>query len=194
MDRRSLLATSGAVVGLATAGCSSLLGSTIDLTNPDRDDRPDGRETHLTYRHDGASIVTVGFVQRTVPASLDDLFGLGITLSHSGDTTLESFQFELRAPQSSVALPADIYLKSPGGSRWTDLTFETVENQWTRIGLEDTGELGEGTMNLETFVRPNTEPATDVGVRIEVALSWSGQFADTTFRVDNSTEFSPVTE
>lgn len=193
MDRRSLLATSGAVVGLATAGCSNLLGGTVELTNPERDREADGRETHLTYRHDGARIVTASFIQRTVPPSLSDLFGVRISLSHSKDTTLESFQIGLRAPKSSTAPPADIYLSSPGGSQWTDLTFETVQNEWTRIALEDTGELGEGTVSLDTIVQPNTEPSDVVGVRLEMELSWSGEFAKTTFRVDTSTGFKPVT-
>lgn len=191
MDRRTFLASGVAGAALATAGCSSRLGRTVNLTDPTVGTQDGGREKYLVYRHDGERIVTAGFDQRTVPASLTGQFGFRITVPHSDDTAIESFRFDLRAPQSSVAPPADVYLESPAGGLWPDVTFEEVENRWTRIALEDTGKLGKGTMNLMTIVAPNSVPAREVGIRVGLELSAA---SGGTYRVDTSTEFQPITE
>lgn len=189
MERRQFLATGLAGLGLATAGCSSVLGNTVTLTDPEQEFDDDGQEKYLIYRHDGTRIVTVGFDQRTVPASLTDQFGFRITASHSEETTIDQFRFDLRAPQTSVDPPADIYLKAPQGGLWSDLNYEQIENSWTRIALDDTGSLGDGTISLETIVDPGSVPAEAVGVRGELTLSDAG----TTYSVEFRTEFEPVT-
>lgn len=121
------------------------------MTNPETESQDCGRETFLTSRHDGDRIVTVGFDQRTVPASLTDQFGLRISVPHSDETEIESFRFDIRVPQSSIDPPANIYFESPGGGLWPDITYREVENRWTRIALPDTGELGDRTMTPETI-------------------------------------------
>lgn len=192
MDRRSFLAAGATGVGFLAAGCSGVLGETVDLADPTVGRRDGGSEKHLTYRHRGERVLTVGFDQRTVPESATGRFGLRISVPHSDDTSIESFRFDLRAPRSSVEPPADIFLESPGGGLWPDLTFEEVENRWTRIALEDTGELGEGTISLETIVDPLSAPAEEVGVRVELELSAAGPPPGRTYRVDTATEFEPV--
>jgi hypothetical protein len=164
------------------------------LTNPETEMQDDGREKYLTYRSDNERIVTVGFDQRTVPESLTDQFGFRISVSHSDATKIESFQFDLRVPETSIDPPADIYLESPSGGLWPDITYRDVENQWTRIALADTGELGDGTMTLETIVDPHSVPAEEVGIRVEMELSTSGSLPNRTYGVDTSTVFEPVVE
>lgn len=194
MDRRTFIAASVTGLEVAIAGCSGLLDGTVNLTNPETESQDGGRERYLTYHHDDDRIVTVGFDQRTVPASLTDQFGFRISVSHSDETKIESFQFDLRVPQSSIDPPADIYLESPSGGLWPDITFREVQNQWTRIALADTGELGEGTMTLETIVDPHSVPAEEVGIRVEMELSTSMSPPNRTYRVDTSTEFEPLIE
>lgn len=193
MDRRAFLAAGVTGLGVVTAGCSGV-GGTTNLTDPEVESQDDGQEKYLTYHRDDERLVTVGFDQRTVPASLTDQFGFRITVSHSRNTKIESFRFDLRAPQSSIDPPADVYLESPSGGLWPDITFEEVENRWTRIALEDTGELGEGTMSFELIIAPHSAAATEVGIRAELELSSSGSLLNRRYRVDTSTEFEPVTE
>lgn len=192
MKRRTFLATGVTALGSATAGCSNVPGGEISLTDPTVGIRDGGRAKYLTYRHDDRRIMTVGFDQQTVPTSLTEQFRFGISVPHSDDTKIESFRFDLRAPRSSIDPPADVYLEAPGGGLWPDLTYEVVENGWTRIALDDTDELGEGTMNLETIVNPRSVPAEEVAVRVEMALSSSGSPPNRTYRIDASTEFEPV--
>jgi hypothetical protein len=192
MERRQFLVAGTTGLSVAIAGCSALLGGTITLSNPEMSLQDDGREKYLTYRHDDARIVTVGFDQRTVPATRTDQFGFRISVPHSDDTKIESFQFDLRVPPSSIDPPADIYLESPSGGLWPDITFREVENQWTRIALADTGKLGDGTMTLETIIDPHSVPAEQVGIRVELTLSSSGSPPNRAYRVDTSTEFEPI--
>lgn len=192
MDRRTFLATGLAGAGLATAGCSSILGETVTLTDPETGIQDDGQEKYLTYRHDGDRIVTLGFDQREVQASPTDRFGFRISVPHSDDTKIESFRLDLRAPRSSIDPPAKIYLGSPAGGLWPDLTFTQVENRWTRIALDDTGELGEGTVTLETIVDPFSAPTEEVAIRADLSLSSSA--SNRTYEVDARTGFEPVVE
>lgn len=181
-------------LGIGIAGCSGLLGGTINLTDPETGLQDGGREKYHTYRHDDERIVTIGFDQRNVPASLTDQFGFRISVSHSDETKIESFQFDLRVPQSSIDPPADIYLESPSGGLWPDITYREVEDQWTRIALADTGELGDGTMILEAIVNPTSVPAEEVGIRAEMELSTSESPPNRSYRVDTTTEFEPIVE
>lgn len=194
MERRRYLAAGVTGLGITIAGCSGLLGGTINLTDPETELQDGGREKYLTYRHDDERIVTVGFDQRTVPPSLTNQFGFRISVSHSDETKIESFQFDLRVPQSSINPPADIYLESPSGGLWPDITYREVENGWTRIALADTGKLGEGTMTLETIVNPISVPAEELGIRAEIELSTSGSPPNRRYRVDTTTEFEPTVE
>ncbi|MFC7133390.1 MULTISPECIES: hypothetical protein [Salinibaculum] len=191
MDRRTFLATGLAGAGLATAGCSGLLGSTVPLTVEETEPEDEGREKYLICRHDGQRILAVGFDQRSLQRSPTDDFGFRITNSHD-DTKIESFTVDLRAPRTSVDPPANIYLKAPSGGLWPDLTYEEVEDLWTRIELDDTGELGEGTLNLETLVDPNATPVTEVGIRVEMELSSTE--SGRRYTLDTVTEFEPVVE
>jgi len=191
MNRRTFLTTGLAGAGLATAGCSSLLGSTVTLPLDDTGVDDDGREKHLIFREGEQRIAAVSLDQRDVQRSPTDSFGFRISASHD-DTKIESFRFDLRAPQTSVDPPAEIYLASPAGGLWPDITFEDVENRWTRIALDDTGELGEGTLNLDTIIDPGTVPATEVGVRVEMELSSTE--SRKTYTIDTQTQFEPVVE
>jgi hypothetical protein len=131
-------------MGLVSAGCSGLEIGTVELTDPEVGSQDDGREKYLTYRQGNRRIVTVGFDQRTVPQSLTGRFGFRITVPHSDDTKIESFRFHLRSPRTSIDPPAEIYLRAPSGGLWPDLTYEVVEDQWTRIALETPANLGSG--------------------------------------------------
>ncbi|MFB6361017.1 MAG: hypothetical protein ABEH59_06805 [Halobacteriales archaeon] len=193
MLRRRYLATGTAGVAAALAGCSWVLGGEVSLTNPETELQDGGREKYLVYSHADERIVTVGFSQRTVPASMTDRFGFRISVPHSDETSIESFRFDLRAPQSSVDPPADIYLESPAGGLWPDITYREVEDRWTRIALADTRELGEGTMTLETIVDPHSVPAAEVGLRVDLTLSTSESPPNRTYRVTTSTTFEPIT-
>jgi hypothetical protein len=194
MDRRTFLTAGVTGLGVAIAGCSEVLGGTITLAKPETELQHGGREKYLTSHHADDRIVTIGFDQQTVLATQTDKFEFRISVSHSDETKIESFQFDLRVPQSSIDPPADIYFESPSGGLWPDITFRDVENGWTRIALADTGELGDGTITVETIVDPHSVPAENVGTRVETALSTSGSPPNRTYRVDDSTDFEPIIE
>lgn len=191
MNRRAFLTTGLAGAGLATAGCSSLLGSTVALSVEDSGPQDEGREKYLICRHDGQRIAAVGFDQREVQQSPTDRFKFRVSTSHD-DSKIESFRFDLRAPMTSVDPPAEVYLASPAGGVWPDITFEDVENRWTRIALDDTGDLGEGTLSFDTIIDPNTVPVSEVGVRVEMELSSTE--SRRTYTLDTQTQFEPVVE
>ena len=137
--------------------------------------------------------------QRTHPKSPTESFGLRLYVAHGdGDdasdrpaTTVDRFRFDLRAPPASVKPPARVFLASPEGGPWPDLTFETVEDSWTRIAVEDVGELGEGTIGLTTIVDPLEFAVEEVGVRAAVTLS-EGGIGGTTYRAEANTRFEPI--
>jgi hypothetical protein len=189
MDRRAFLATGVAAAGLTTAGCSGILGETITLTDPETGTQDDGAEKYLSYHHGGDRIVTLGFDQREVQESPTDRFGFRISVPHSDETTIESFRFDLRAPHFSPDPPADVYLGAPGGGLWPEITFEEVEDFWTRIALADASAVGEGTLTVHTIVDPVSTPVDELGIRAELTLSGSGS---RTYEVETTTGFQPV--
>ncbi len=191
MNRRTFLATGLASAGLATAGCSSVLGSTVALTVETTEQQDDGREKYLICRDGDQTLLRVGFDQRQAQQSPTDSFGFRITASHD-DTKIESFRFDLRAPQTSVDPPAEIYLKAPSGGLWPDITFRDVENSWTRIEVTDTGDLGDGTLGVDTRIDPVSVPVTEIGIRVEMRLSSTE--GRRTYTLDTSTQFEPVIE
>ena len=199
MKRRAFLATGTVGLTVGTAGCSRLLGGTTTLGRPEERLDDDGREKHLVFREGGDRIAVISLDQRTHPESSTDSFGLRLYVAHGygGDeadgpaTTVDSFRFDLRAPPASVKPPARVFLASPEGGPWPDLTFETVEDNWTRIALEDVGELGEGTIGLTTIVDPLAVAAEEVGVRAAVTLS-EGGIGATTYRAEANTRFEPI--
>lgn len=199
MKRRGFLATGTVGLTAGTAGCSGLLGSTISLGRPEERLDDDGREKHLIFRTGGDRIAVMSLDQRTHPESPTESFGFRLYVAHgNGDdgadgpaTTVDGFRFDLRAPPASVKPPAKVFLASPEGGPWPDLTFETVEDSWTRIALENVGELGEGTIGLTTIIDPLNVPVEEVGVKAEVALS-EGSIGGTTYRAEANTRFEPV--
>ena len=191
MNRRRFLATAAIPVGIATAGCSASSGRTVEL-EAETERQDDGRQndTYLVYRHDGEEVRVVGFSQGSFPASLDDRFGFGMFIEYDESTALESFRFDLRAPPTGE--PADIYLASPAGGAWPNLTYGRVGNDGsTRIALSDAPEVTDETVFINTFVDPNTSPAEQIGIDLEVKLT--APDGSTTYRVETTTTFEPET-
>ena len=192
MNRRTFLASSGAAAGVALAGCGGLLGETVTLGPPaeqvEADD--DGVEKALVYRHEGDRVAVVGLEQRRPQDSPTGRFPFRLSVPHSDETTIESFRFDIRLPYPATGAPAEVYLKAPGGGLWPRITFREVADGWTRVALEDTGELGDGTLTLETVVQPYA-PAERLDVRGEVALSTSASLDR--YRVEPDASLSLVT-
>ena len=190
MNRRTYLATLSAASGATLAGCGAVFGPTT-LGPPEETLDDDRMEKALTYRRDGDRIATLALEQRREQQSPRDRFPFRLSVWHNDDTYIEQFQFDLRTPPTSVDPPAEVYLRTPGDDLWSGLTFHRVENNWTRIALDDAGQLGEGTVTLETIIDPVGQPADEVGVRAELTLSRSGPGRG--YAIDTSTRFEPVT-
>ena len=109
------------------------------------------------------------------------------------ESVVERFRFDLRTPVTSVDPPAEIYLQAPSGGLWPDLTFEEVDDFWTRIEADGTEEVGVGTMTLSLFVDPLSLPADELGVRASVDLAEQG-FGGTNYRLEADARLEPVVE
>jgi len=195
MDRRTFLGTGATLLGASVAGCEEIGGRTVTLGDPEEETRDGGQRTYLTYRHDGERIVSPGFIQRNVPAAAGEPFGVRVTMPHSEETTIDSFRVDMRAPRTPGTGPtAEVYLAAPGGvDRWSELNFQQVEDQWTRISLSETGDLGEGTISFDTIIDPFDGAVETVGIRLAVTLSTGRGVPGRTYRLDTLTGVAPVT-
>jgi len=171
MNRRRFIATAAIPAGITIAGCSASTGRTVDLeAETERHDEGQQNETFLSYQHDGEEIRVVGFNQAAFPASLDDQFGFGMFIEYDVSTTLESFRFDLRTPPTGE--PADIYLASPSGGVWPNLTYGRIEgNGATRIALSDAPDVTDETVFINTIVEPNAAPAERIAIDLEIKLA-----------------------
>ncbi|MEF8786313.1 MAG: hypothetical protein V5A45_10305 [Haloarculaceae archaeon] len=193
MNRRALLAGTTATLGTALAGCTAL-GGERSLGQPREELDANGREKHLVFERNGKSVVTITLQQRTAAQNLPGRFGLRVVISHSENTNINKFSFELRAPPTSVEPPAEIYLKQPDGGPWPPIDFQRTENEWTRIAVDDLGDLGRGTLGLETIVAPLGDSVEAVGVRPDLTLGTTGLLSGGPLRAETQTEFEPVVE
>jgi hypothetical protein len=193
MNRRVFLAGTTATLGTALAGCTAL-GDERSLGQPSEELDANGREKHLVFERNGKSVVTITLQQRTAAQNLPGRFGLRIVISHSENTNINKFSFELRAPPTSLEPPAEIYLKQPDGGPWPPIDFQSTENEWTRIAVDDLGDLGRGTLGLETIVAPLGNSVEAVGVRPDVTLGTTGLLSGGPLRAETQTEFEPVVE
>ena len=193
MDRRTFVGAAAATAGAALAGCSAP-GSGRSLGSPDVETDADGTETHLSFEDGGDDVLTVTYQQRALALGSTGRYGLRVTLSHTENTRLKRFQFDFKSPPDTLGVPADIFLKQPDGGPWPDIDFGRVEGQWTRVGVEGLGDLGEGTLGFEVIVAPLDEGGNPVAVRSEVTLATTGLLSGGPLRAHHRTEFQPVLE
>ncbi|MEA1931343.1 hypothetical protein [Halohasta litorea] len=191
MNRRQFLATTAIPVGITTAGCAANTGRTVELeAETERQDDGQQNETYLVYRHDSEEVRVVGFNQGSFPQSLDDRFGFGMFIEYDESTTLESFRFDLRAPPTGE--PADIYLASPTGAVWPNLTYGRVDGEGSaRIALSDAPDVTDETVFINTFVDPNTAPVEQIAIDLELELT--APDGPATYRAETTTTFEPET-
>lgn len=202
MNRRRFLSTALTGMVVTIAGCHGVSGSTE--LRPARVERETGGrrvERQLFFDHEDTPVGAIVIDQQTPQTAPTDPFKLRLHVEHGAGrqtgrrppTTIEAFRFDLRAPARSVDPPAEVYLESPAGGLWPDITFREVENRWTRIALSDVGELGDGTLTLETLIDPVSLPATPLGCRADVDLretTVGGQ----RYRLTARTRFEPIVE
>jgi hypothetical protein len=191
MDRRTFVGATAATVGTALSGCSAP-GSERSLGTPRVETERDGEEKHLVFERGGDEVLTITLQQRALTLAPSGRYGLRVTMSHSEDTRLQRFQFDFKSPPTTPGVPADIYLKQPDGGPWPDIDFGRVENQWTRIGVEELDDLGAGTLGFEIIVAPLDEGGDSLGVRPDVLLATTGLLSGGPLRAETQTEFTPV--
>lgn len=196
MDRRRFLASTAAVA--ATAGCVETGFGPTRIGGPTEWLDDEGMEQHLRFNVDGERLAVLTFDQMSRPDTPTDPFRLRLHVAHRSDderhdrpTTIERFRFDLRAPPTSVGPPAEIYLNAPGGPSYPDLVFRRTGDSWTRIEATDTEAIGDGTLTLETIVRPIGEFPTEIGLRAEVQLSTGGVLGPT-YVLEALSRFAPV--
>jgi hypothetical protein len=191
MNRRTFVGTTAATVGTALAGCSAP-GDSRSLGSPDVETEADGEEVHLSFNRGGDEVLTITVRQRGLTLAPSGRYGLKLTLSHTEDTRLERFQFDFKSPPDTLGAPANIFLKQPDGGPWPDIDFGRVEGQWTRVGVEGLGDLGEGTLGFEVIVAPLDEGGDPVAIRSDVTLATAGLLSGGPLRAQHQTEFTPV--
>lgn len=199
MKRRRFLAASALGAVATTAGCSTAGGRTeLGVDEAVLDDG--SMEKHLYFRDDDERIGVVSLDQMYEQVSPTAPFRFRLHIQHGSgaggaerESVVERFRFDLRTPVTSVDPPAEIYLQAPSGGLWPDLTFEEVDDFWTRIEADGTEEVGVGTMTLSLFVDPLSLPADELGVRASVDLAEQG-FGGTNYRLEADARLEPVVE
>lgn len=191
MDRRTFVGTTAATMGTALAGCSAP-GGERSLGTPREETERDGEEKHLVFERGGDEVLTITLQQRALTLAPSGRYGLRVTMSHSEATRLKRFQFDFKSPPAGAGVPSDIYLKQPDGGPWPDIDFRRVEGQWTRIGVEELGDLGAGTLGFEIIVAPLDEGGEALAVRPDVLLGTTGLLSGGPLRAETTTEFQPM--
>lgn len=198
MNRRAFLAATGLGLTATSAGCGLLEGPRR-LAAPTEEVDADGREKHLVFRDDGQRVAAFTLAQRSIQGSAGDQFNLRLHLSHRSSpdrydapTTVDRFRFDLRTPPTTEHAPARIYVQVPRSELTEVLDFGQTDDGWNRIASEDPGDLGRGTINVETVVAPKGEMGDELEVRVAATLTESG-FDGTTYELDARTTFAPVT-
>lgn len=197
MNRRAFLTATAVGLTTATAGCG-LISNTKRLVEPTEEVEADGREKHLVFEDDGQRVAAFTLAQRSIQRSTGDQFNLRLHLSHRSSpeqydapTTVERFRFDLRTPPTTAHAPARVYVQVPRSELEEVLDVGQTDDGWNRIGSEDPGDLGRGTINIETVVAPDGEMGDELDVRFDATLSESG-FGGTTYELDAETTFAPV--
>lgn len=168
MRRRQVLVGAAAVAAPSLAGCSTLTGpTTLGLQEIERE----GRETHLQWTQ-GDRRATLTVRQRTVPATPEDAFRLRLHVSHGRGLQTEYLQFRLHAPREPGTVPAAVSLEVPEGGPWPP--FVLRREQWTTIAVEDLNELGRGSLGLELWIRPRSDPVEAVTVDATIGFTGTG--------------------
>jgi len=192
MNRRQFLTTATIPIGLTTAGCSFGPSEPIEL-DVDTEYQDDGRqnETYLIYKHSGEERRVVGFDQHSFPETLTDQFGFGVVIEYDAATTVESVRFDLRAPPTGT--PADIYLASPSGSAWSDLTYgRGSADGVTRIALPDATAVTDETVFIDMRIDPQGAPVDQIAIDLELELS--AVDASEKYHASTTTTFEPETQ
>lgn len=194
MDRRAFLASGVVGVAAATAGCSAL-GGTTELDPVETTVEANGREKHLVFEHQNSRRAVVTLQQMAAQSATTAPFEFRLHVDHrrqgTSDSTVKRFRFDLRTPVTSTDLPAEIYLEPVGSAGWP-ARIEQVDDQWTRITVDDASDFGSGSITLSTLVQPH-DPISRIEVRAEVDLERGG-FASPTHRLEAETRFEPVVE
>lgn len=191
MNRRTFVGATTATVGAALAGCSTP-GGERTLGSPQVETKADGEEVDLSFERGSEDVLTVTIRQRALTLAPSGRYGLKLTLSHSENTRLKRFRFDFKSPPGTLGVPADIFLKQPDGGPWPAIDFGRVEGQWTRVGVEGLGDLGEGRLGFEVIVAPLDEGGEPVAIRQDVTLATTGLLSGGSLRAEHRTEFTPV--
>lgn len=197
MNRRRFLGAAALGLSAATAGCGIVSGTTR-LDSPEEESDNEGREKHLVFEDDGQRVAEFSIDQRTVPDDPIEPFMLRLHLSHRSSenryenpTTVEQLRIDLRTPPSAEGPPAAIYVQPPRSELADVLEYVETDEGWTRIALEEAGELGEGTINVGTIVAPVGDTAEQLDVRVGATLSESG-WTGTAYEIRGDTHFDIV--
>lgn len=197
MNRRRFIGAAALGLTSATAGCGIVSGTTR-LDSPMEESDDDGREKHLVFEDDGQRVAEFSIDQRTVPEDPIEPFMLRLHLSHRSSeneyenpTTVEGVRFHLRTTPTAESPPAAIYVQPPRSELADVLEYVETEEGWTRIALEEAGELGEGTINVGTIVAPVGDRAEQLDVRVAATLSESG-WTGTTYEIRGDTHFDVI--
>lgn len=197
MNRRRFIGAAALGLSAATAGCGIASGTTR-LESPTEESDDDAREKHLVFEDEGQRVAECSIDQRTVPEEPMEPFMLRLHLSHRSSeteyenpTTVEQVRFDLRTPPTAEGPPAAIYIQPPRSELADVLEYVETDDGWTRIAVEEAGNLGEGTINVETIVAPVGDRAEELDVRVDATLAESGWTGET-YEIRGDTHYEIV--
>jgi len=189
MQRRSLLATAGAVGASALAGCGLASGhETLSDPTESRDDHGETRERDLGFSDGGDPLADFG-MRATVS---DGAVSLPTEIWHRDGTDLTAIEFRVRVTGDGESVPARVWIGAPfsgdGGDRPSLSLYPSEDGRATVIDVHELGDLRDETTRLSLRVEPLVESATTVEVEGTIELTEGGSFGDS-FTLEGTHEF-----
>jgi len=190
MQRRSLLATVGAVGASALAGCGLASGhETLSDPTEHRDDHGDTRERALEFSDGGEALADFG-IRATVS---DGAVSLPVEIWHRGGTELTAVELRVRVTGDGESVPARVWLGAPfagdGGDRPSVSLYPAEDHRATVVDVHELGDLRDETTTLDLRVEPLAGSATTVAVDGTIELTEGGTLGDS-FTLEGTHDFA----
>lgn len=175
MKRRDVLATTGSVGIVATAGCATLGSTTI--SSPTENQDSDG-ETSLDFQTDDGKEVATLTVQpdsRRYDGAGGEQVSVDVALTHPDGTKVTDLTLSLRAPPSGAGTPTEIAFKTPFGTPHPQLDLYTdSDDAATVLAIDDMGEQGDGNMVFQFLLTGLGDTTSELAIDTEVGLAETG--------------------
>lgn len=175
MNRRQAIAAVGSAGLLPLTGCASVVPGTT-LSDPTEERETDG-ETHLIYTRDGERLATLTVQpgRQRYAGSAGGQIPVDVSVWHRDRTKIERLTLGLRAPPGGPGVPARVALLTPQWKPHPSVQLYTDRRDGeTVLGIDDTGEQGDGTVTFEFLLAGLEASTSELLVDAAVGLAEQG--------------------